>query len=411
MRGHRGHFLNSVWTSRRVIATRASAHPSDNPILATYTSTTGWTFRFPMTCRQAGSDLNIVYANYFAAGETDGRTNYQTQSIFVRCVLEMPGGSLQALTCNGQSEVEIPANQTIRFSAPGVSLNDNDSFAVRTFVRVANVSHTIPATQGGSSTVGNGMWRIAGDETMTSGTPAGVTWTNQRTYGPVAVTAETYDTSAPSVGFIGDSIVAGQADSYSGYTGSETNNVGPGSFKRAFDTAGISYTSLAVPGSKTAHIISQAQGKARLNLVPSCTTIAFQMGSNDLTDGVTSTQLIQNYEKIFTWLRLRGVKKIIVHTILPRALSSIDSYTTTTGQTTVTWEAQRLAMNAAIRAGTIAGVDDYVELANVVESAENSGKWAVNGTNNWMTADGSHPSPTAYSLMADAITSNISKYL
>lgn len=409
MRSARSHILNSVMTSRRVIATRASSHPSDNPILATYTSTSGWTFRFPMTCRQSGSDLNIVYANYFVAGETDGRSNYQTESIFVRCVLEMPDGSLHALTSDGQSEVEIPANQTARFSAPGYSLDDNDTFAVRTFVRVADNSHEIPATQGGSSTVGNGMWRIAGDATMTSGTPGGVTWTNQRTYAPVAVTAETYDETAPSVAFIGDSIVAGQNDSYSGYTGSETNNVGPSAFKRAFDVAGISYIQLGVPGSKTAHIVSQSQGIARLKLIPSCTAVALQMGSNDFTDGVTYSQVITNYQKIFTWLRLRGVKRIILHTILPRTTASSDSYTTTTGQTTVSWEAQRVAMNTAIRAG-IEGADGYVELADVVESSRDSGKWAVNGTNNWMTTDGSHPSPTAYALLGTEIGNNISLY-
>jgi lysophospholipase L1-like esterase len=76
---------------------------------------------------------------------------------------------------------------------------------------------------------------------------------------------------------------------------------------------------------------------------------------------------------------------VYVQTNLP-ATTSTDAFATTANQTVVASEAQRLALNASMRAGGVANAWGVVDTARWAESATDPGKWLPG-----LTADGTHP--------------------
>lgn len=84
-------------------------------------------------------------------------------------------------------------------------------------------------------------------------------------------------------------------------------------------------------------------------------------------------------------------KAVIVETISPWTTSS-DNWSTLANQTKTYsgGDALRIKYNTNLRNGLVPGVAGYLDVAATTESSLNSGYWAVNGTPNWMTADGNH---------------------
>ena len=125
--------------------------------------------------------------------------------------------------------------------------------------------------------------------------------------------------------------------------------------------------------------------------------VHFQYGINDITAGRTAAtiegQLTTAYGYFPTW-------KVSQSTIPPKTSSS-DSWATATNQTVDSFNGTRTALNDWIRTKP-SPLWQYFEVADVMETARNSGIWKNVGDGSAtaaMTGDGTHETPYAYNLV------------
>lgn len=135
-----------------------------------------------------------------------------------------------------------------------------------------------------------------------------------------------------------------------------------------------------------------------------CRYAFVEYGHNDLFDGKTPVQIQTDLLTCCTRNRARGIIKNIIMTLIPHT-GSTDGWSTTAGQTTQPsppFETDRVAHNTWVRdggpidpttlapvaAGTVGAlrfgqgvhpIGAYLEVADVVESGRNSGKWKAMG--------------------------------
>lgn len=150
-----------------------------------------------------------------------------------------------------------------------------------------------------------------------------------------------------------------------------------------------------------------------------------QYGHNDLAAGRTAAQVEADLITTARHGKIRGAK-VWITTQTP-ASSSTDSFATTVNQTSASINAELQTLNAWLRdgcpissttlapvaTGTSSGVlrtgsaghpvVGVFDTGAAVESSSASGKWAVNGSANYATADGTHPSAAGHALMAAAL--------
>ncbi len=239
-----------------------------------------------------------------------------------------------------------------------------------------------------------------------------------RTYGPLAILG-TSTTSKSVTAFVGDSIASGYDD-----VASDAGEMG--FLARKFTAQSMPYVNLAISGESTGRWGIYPDIRRRSPMLEYADSVIVELGVNDLPDLPTLAAL--NQVRINNWLMFakRGLR-VYQTTITPRVLTSTDSWATLGGQSFVpAEEALRLATNAWIRdgapmigtapaltgsnaAGTIRigqhghPVLAYFEVADVCESARNSGLWKVTGVANGYTDDGIHPKSFVHTLMGDVI--------
>ncbi|MBE7196007.1 MAG: hypothetical protein INR66_26450, partial [Gordonia polyisoprenivorans] len=219
-------------------------------------------------------------------------------------------------------------------------------------------------------------------------------------YGPAAILGAAYDPGTP-IGIIGDSIAAGYTDNDDGY------------IVRALGSA-FSYQRVAHNSENTSRWYSQSQTRRQSALTGPCTHFIWEHGINYLSVN------LQPFSAI-VWRRLarRGVA-IYACTITPQTTST-DSWATPGNQTVGSNESLRAGYNDWLRAGAplnpstfvpvavgtagalVAGqaghpLVGYFEIADLAETARNSGKWKAN-----YTGDGTHLNATGAAACAAGI--------
>lgn len=214
---------------------------------------------------------------------------------------------------------------------------------------------------------------------------------------------------------IGDSVTIGQGDD--------------GQFRSSWFTRALNQGG---PGMRIAATSDTAQQYAlnhrsrALRYAEFATHAVVLLGSNDIynvgrTAVQTQTDLV-NGVYIPLW---RAGKTVVACTLKPRNTST-DSWATLANQTVAAQEPIRLAFNAWIRdglpidsttlqpvaTGTVGAlrsgqaghpVSRWIDTASFVESSPNSGKWIVNGSANYATADGMHPTPAGAQILSAAL--------
>lgn len=276
--------------------------------------------------------------------------------------------------------------------------------------RVHAVGTTIRATRSTDGTGGEGTDAVVTDKS-TTGTISGA----GNAYSPAAIIG------VPARGVVrkwaavvGDSIPAGQGD--------DANN---SYLKRSLTTASIPFLDLARSSEALITGMGTLSASKRRRQIASAAHIVFigSYADNDISTGTSlaATQtLFLAAANAFASRNARSIKGggVLTQTLIPRTTSS-DNFQTTANQTVITGEAVRLTYNAWIRDGspidsaTKAAVAvgttsnvlragdsghplvalsvssnpelvlGYVEIADIVESARDSGKWKVlnlNGT-------------------------------
>lgn len=125
--------------------------------------------------------------------------------------------------------------------------------------------------------------------------------------------------------------------------------------------------------------------------------IANAYGINEFNNRNMSAASALAYRSNF--IRLFNGKKYVDGTLTPRVTATTDSYATEANQTAATYSAAIDTVNTAIRAQS-----NFIERRTPVQGA-NIDVWIVNGTANYSTLDGLHPSLTGLALIiANAAT-------
>lgn len=110
--------------------------------------------------------------------------------------------------------------------------------------------------------------------------------------------------------------------------------------------------------------------------------VAYGYGANDL-GAASQTDMNTRPSTLLNMAEFLG-RIAYAYTIPPCLVSSTDMFTTLTNQSfsttpITTQNGYRVGFNNALRAGTIARISGYAELADVLESARDSGKWKISG--------------------------------
>lgn len=364
---------------------------------------TAGTYRTPDVIATASSDLRVTYGNTYTAVAAQPYIDADNpNTITIRAAIEVGnGGTIYPLTFNGRRDaaidgggfatsdplpIEVPAGQVIyhRVYVTGTGWYAN---------RVAFVS-------------GYGGFTSGSD--LTSAGSAAIADSSGNYYGPHAVTG----TPAPGadraqVFIAGDSITAGQGDP-AGLAGVRVSGgvltAGGGWVPRAL-AGKVGFINTSIPSDRTVNYVAAAGHFRRARLLGAASHVICAYGRNDLP--ITSLAALKaNLVTAWKFLGQRGAK-VYQTTITPQN-SSTDGWTSITGQsiaTPTTVEAARVDLNTWLRAGApvdgslvpvavgtagalVAGTAGHplsvwsptspiIELADVVETARNSGIWKV----------------------------------
>lgn len=321
----------------------------------------------------------------------------------------------QQVTFGGQSTITVaPGGYAVSDPIMG-PFTKGELLLVRSWVSVATLGQKWPVgiiLNYGYDGVLAGDQRAAQNfNTTFATTTTGVT--------PVLILGPT--AGRPTVTGCGDSIMDGSGDS-SAFPGAA------GFLTRACDGV-CGLHKLGAPGERVNGILVPQGYARRLVTASHGGNIVSNYGVNDLGNGSSLAQLqsdITTFWRMFSPMR----KRVFQTTITPRT-NSTDSWATTTNQIVQTWEANRTGFNSWLRAGApmnssfvavsigtpgallagqtghpLYGVFDVASAVEVNASnvlTLNGGYWQVNGTANYPTTDGTHPSSVLHIAMAAKI--------
>lgn len=213
---------------------------------------------------------------------------------------------------------------------------------------------------------------------------------------PTAVTAD-YASGAPvPIVLLGDSILQGTGNNFRVWEGYAT---------QALD-ATHPILNLTKNGESASQFAADTNGTQRRRLLGVGKWLFLAFGTNDLYGASTLLQYQTNIGTIVGWARARGMK-IAIPTITPRSTST-DGFITTGNQTEVNAGSGgllRKQANTWIRAGAGGLCDLVIEVADVVETARDSGIWKADANPGPYTVDGLHPSYAGHQLIASSINS------
>jgi len=364
-------FIPSVLDSRslpyKMVADR-TAGPNDQN--GSYTQSL---FRTRHAVFDDTSLLKFIFPNWMISSAAESSAGVATLNASIE--YPMGSGNRVPILFNGSQEVSM-ASLSYAVSDPlDFVIPTGGEFYVYTLYE--NSSGIITGALHSEKEVGYNAWSFANGSLSPSdvngSTNPAIRTTNY--YGPAMILSQTLK---PSVALFGTSRTVGSgADVGAIYRGEIANHLG----------GQMAYANFAQSGSSGGGAASgNFDLRAELaSLYASGAVISH--GTNDLT-GVTGN------DAVVIGLLEDLIDKISVPshlaTIAPRSTST-DSWATLGNQTTTAANSNRILVNAAIRAGNVAGAAGYLEVANGYESSEDSGLWKVNYTN-----DGAHANQTGY---------------
>lgn len=306
----------------------------------------------------------------------------------------------------------------------GVGGNTAANVTGSTATVLSATTFSIPVTGNGAYT--SGGYVLGGDLTQ-AGSGAMLTSGGVNTFCPIAVVGVPLSgQQAPWVAIFGDSIAAGSGDTSVSNGGWVVRALG--------GPAGctVPFVNLARAGTRASQFVDatnmQTQSIRRRRLGMGAPYTISNYGTNDIYSGLVTLATMQsNALSIATSSWRRGGRHILA-AVLPQTTSS-DSWATATNQATKTGETVRTAYNDWIRAGCpidqttkaavaigtsgalLAGSNGHpvwmtvdptvnveVNASNVL--TVNGGFWITNGSGNYPTTDGTHPTSALAAIIA-----------
>jgi hypothetical protein len=320
-------------------------------------------------CLNAVTSVQLMFPSWQGQEVATGANATITASV------EYPIGTFNQVLFSGSSSGTITDGSFILSDPVSVSLPLGAVFFVRSYyTNTAGCpfhNHCVYPTLGEAS-----KFAASGvaDQTMSGTITHGG---GEIGYGPIAIIGQT---TTASVLIIGDSRAMGFVDTI-GPTDSSVGNIA-----RSFGDA-YPYSNMGISGGQATLLASKGSSSTLAQMGSYFTHVICEFGTNDfVAAGKTAAQIIVSLGTIKGYY---PGKPFYQCTIEPRTTGA---WTLPDGsdQTVLASEAQRVSLNASIRAGTI-GMTGYFELADRVESSRDSGKWIAPG----YTTDGTHETATA----------------
>lgn len=320
------------------------------------------------------SSLQLIFPNWYVGGNP-----YQEvapgASATLTASIEYPKGVFNQLKFSGSATATISDGGQATNDALAINIPDGATFWVRTFYRnTAGIIYT-------DKVAGAGNYAVSGlsDLTMTGEVVDG--FAEAFCYGPCAIIGMT---NKPTIGLLGDSRASGEGDLLDDtcFTGNVMRSLG----------GRLAVLSLSRNGDRASRWVDYSvKRKALLQYV---SHIVVEYGINDIMNaGADAATVKTRLETIIADI----AKPAYIVTLEPWTTST-DAWATVANQAVTAAEAERLAHNANVRSGNIAGAIGFFEIADAVESSRNSGKWKAPG----YTADGQHSTQLGYRVTRDS---------
>lgn len=373
------------------------------------TGQTSCTYRIKYPVAVNATNLQLTFPAWATgvAGTGDTATG---NAVTLGAVYVEYNSTLYPVTFSAASSVAITSGANVTSDAvAGLTVTAGTTLYVRTYVTVTSGGQW-PALYGAViypdevSRPGSNLANATGDLQGTGQALGSV-------YGPARIFG---DVTAPlyAISLAGDSILAGVNDSFS----DETQT---GYWQRALYPGTRPYSFVALPGESASQFLT-SQGAKRNDLIGDYAQyFVNEYGINDLQGGATLAQLQARVRSIAVGTSGDAtLVKRYQQTLGPKS-SSTDSWATTTNQTTDGINTIRVQFNdwvrdgmpetsgVAVATGTVGALragsaghpySGYLEVADLCESARNSGIWKAG-----YTTDGLHPGPTGNANMAAAL--------
>ena len=347
-------------------------------------------------------DLQVVFCNW-SLRSTAPREIAAPTTLTISCSIEQTGLDPVHLTFGGKKSPTLDPWATVVSDPIGIDVAPGGTLAFRTYwtVPVPGTDEYVCNFLPLSSDTGEG--HLAGDQT---GNNNAVTSTVHYVFTPSGFLGNPATGGGKlSIASAGDSILAGQGESTTQ------------GFLQLATTTTIPHQRLAIGGDMAATFVTTSQ--RRMGIAAGSSFVC-EYGRNDCN--TTDSQATIQANLVTIWNRALARRFQVWQTTITPYTSSSDSWATVENQTVTTTnsrETKRLAINAWIRdgaplvdgvavaAGTSvavrAGDSDhpltgYLEMADAVESARDSGKWKASHT-----GDGLHPNGTGHEAMAAAV--------
>lgn len=391
-----------------------------------YTTSATATSFWQRTAHKLGgpvAELDIGFMNW-AFGDSGEVANTSPIAIHHAWVERVSTGQVVPLTFSGQRELVMPAGDTNAFwiadaipssvwtnSAPA----RDELFWVHAKGNIGvggKIYQGTPSTFSGSKFV---VYDPANDPGSAdfAGTVPAITGANARqTALPMLFLGRFTGPGHLAVIGIGDSILFGLGD-----TSNPTPVITGFGFldRAALDVNGsntIATMNLARSGEAAGDWLSSHVRQSKILAFANVAVEEF--GTNDIgaDGGSANVTLISNrLESVWAALRTAGVQRIVRTRLLPRTASATTNWISLADQTpNPGWSAggARDQINAMIGASLTNGkLDAIAETLSAVRDPSDDHYWLSNGANDYMTADGTHPRPAAYALLAPPLRNTL----
>lgn len=385
-------------SSRKLISIARKVNTYNNGWSAGDANHKNVTYKTRHYANQACSGLYYMYGNWINGADNTNpitiKPKHQKADTSIIPITFTKAIAAGLVTDNGDGTITLQPGVTVLSDLVNVSLAENEQYFELVYTAVDTVGQVWPL--GLDHENGSGEGQAQGDATATG---VVTTTVHERQYHACAIFAASA-AKTDTYAWFGNSITAG---GYGGiaYSGKGFPQVACETNKRGALICGLQ-GELAATAAVTANL------KRRYPLAKYADTAIVEYGTNDFNANASlPVATLQGYfTAIAANLRALGVQKVICVTIPPRTTST-DSFATTVNQTPINAAfaagagSPRGIMNAWMRGGGGGSYDGYIDLADAVESARDSGVWAVGNT-----ADGIHPLNVAVTSIAAVINLN-----
>lgn len=336
------------------------------------------------TCHWARDDIRdaqIVFGNFYV--NSGGAEVAGNGSLTMTASIEYPEGTFTQVKWNGEVSGTMAAGDILVSDASTAHIPRGAKFWVRQYfsssaksIHYMNQTNVVDSANGeafnystsslADPTMGGAMVDASGGGIIIR---------------PLAIIGTTTRQSAI---IFGDSRQAGTNEGAVqngyGYRGTVAKIIGP---KMAYSNCSR--------GGANANAFNGASTRQR-QLIQFATHIFATHGINDINTGNDLSTVTTRLSDYWTLLSAYG-KKLIAITLSPEGVTTTDAYATVANQTANARNSVRVGVNAVIRKAS-KPLDGFIEVADAVESARDSGKFNAPG----FTADGTHETWKANSV-------------